>query len=50
MEKEDIDERIERVSRIKVRVAGVALLVVILGVLFAYGFGSKMSRGYYSDG
>jgi hypothetical protein len=48
LDKEEIEERIERISRIKVRVAGLGLLLVIVGVLFAYGFGSKISTGYYS--
>jgi len=34
-------------SRIKIRLSGFALLLIIIGSLFAYGFGSSINTGYF---
>lgn len=36
-------------SRIKARVAGFGLFIIIVGILFAYGFGSSINTGYFGS-
>lgn len=34
-------------ARIKIRLSGIILLLLIIGILFAYGFGSTINTGFF---
>jgi hypothetical protein len=34
-------------ARIKIRLSGIILLLLIIGILFAYGYGSTINTGFF---